>query len=70
MQPKHPVQRLFAYFTGPMPIMIWIALIVEILDKQWPDVVVLLILQFVNGKCVCFCVRALHTCRLCSRSTL
>lgn len=30
--------------------MIWIALIVEILDKQWPDVVVLLILQFVNGK--------------------
>src|SRR5690554_2040090 len=50
MQVKHPLQRLVSYFTGPMPVMIWIAVIVEILDKQWPDVVVLLILQFVNGK--------------------
>lgn len=45
--------KFLSYFWGPMPIMIWIAILVEFLNADWPDFGVLLFLQIVNG-CVGF----------------
>jgi len=36
-------------FWGPMPVMIWIAIIVEAINKDVPDFLVLLALQMLNG---------------------
>eukprot|EP01047_Picozoa_sp_COSAG01_P049062 COSAG01_NODE_4827_length_4711_cov_3.478534_1_plen_1101_part_00 len=36
-------------FWGPMPIMIWIAALVEVLQQSWTDFAVLITLQIVNG---------------------
>lgn len=41
--------KFLSYFWGPMPIMIWLAIIVEAINQDWEDFVVLAILQFVNG---------------------
>jgi len=53
---KNPLLEFLSFFWGPMPIMIWIAIIVEILEvfvsdepEKWADVSVLFILQAVNG---------------------
>ena len=37
------------FFWGPMPLMIWIAIIVVGIERDWEDVTVLLVLQLVNG---------------------
>jgi len=41
--------KFLTYFWGPMPIMIWLAVIVEAINQDWEDFVVLMILQVVNG---------------------
>ena len=47
--------KFLSYFWGPMPIMIWLATVVEMVtsifqsSEHWLDVGVLLLLQFVNG---------------------
>ncbi len=41
--------KFLGYFWGPMPIMIWLAAIIEYINESWPDLGVLLVLQFVNG---------------------
>ncbi|CAG9335428.1 unnamed protein product [Blepharisma stoltei] len=46
---KKPILKFLSYFWGPMPIMIWIAIIIEIVRLSYIDFVVLLILQFFNG---------------------
>ena len=50
----HPVIKFLAYFAQPMPVMIWIAAIVELIKAiitgdGWEDFVVLMILQIVNA---------------------
>ena len=50
----NPILRFLSYFWAPMPIMIWVAALVELIKASstgegWPDFVVLLILQFANG---------------------
>ena len=45
--------KFLSYFWGPMPIMIWVAIIVEFINTDWPDFAVLLFLQVING-CVGF----------------
>ena len=46
---RNKLLELLKCFWGPMPIMIWIAMFVEILEEDWPDMGVLLALQLVNG---------------------
>ena len=54
---KNPILVFLGHFWGPMPIMIWIAILVQgpvqaiFNDKggDWPDFFVLLVLQIVNG---------------------
>ena len=41
--------KFLGYFWGPMPIMIWIASIIELINESWPDLGVLLLLQLING---------------------
>jgi len=41
--------KFCSYFWGPMPIMIWLAIIVEVISGSWPDVSVLCVLQTING---------------------
>jgi H+-transporting ATPase len=36
-------------FTGPMPAMIWLAIIIEAVQEDWMDFSVLLVLQILNG---------------------
>ena len=36
-------------FTGPMPVMIWISIILEMIMKDWTDFWVLMTLQILNG---------------------
>ena len=38
-----------SYFSGPMPIMIWVATLVVALEGDWDDFSVLLTLQVING---------------------
>lgn len=45
-----PKWKLFVrQFTGPMPIGIWLAIIVELILQNIPDAMVLVVLQFLNG---------------------
>ena len=57
---RNPLLEFLSNFWGPMPIMIWIAIIVEVIPKpegdptkpdepSWADFGVLLTLQIVNG---------------------
>lgn len=46
---KSPWVKLLEQFWGPMPIMIWLAILVELLTKDMPDFFVLLFLQLLNG---------------------
>jgi H+-transporting ATPase len=46
---KSPWLKLAEQFWGPMPIMIWLAIFVELLTKDMPDFFVLLFLQVLNG---------------------
>eukprot|EP00644_Phytophthora_capsici_P011440 jgi/Phyca11/535506/estExt2_fgenesh1_pg.C_PHYCAscaffold_370049 len=46
---KSPWVKLAEQFWGPMPIMIWLAILVEAITKDWPDFFVLLFLQLLNG---------------------
>ncbi|RMX66309.1 hypothetical protein DD238_003744 [Peronospora effusa] len=41
--------KLAEQFWGPMPIMIWLAILVEAITRDWPDFLVLLFLQLLNG---------------------
>ena len=41
--------KFLGYFWGPMPIMIWIASLIELINESWPDLGVLLLLQLING---------------------
>jgi len=41
--------KLLSYFWGPMPIMIWLAALIEYINESWPDLAILLTLQFLNG---------------------
>ena len=53
----HPCIKFMGYFWGPMPIMIWLAIIVELVKaciqpsegEGWADFAVLVVLQAVNG---------------------
>ncbi|GHP03742.1 plasma membrane H+-ATPase [Pycnococcus provasolii] len=44
-----PWVKLVKEFTGPMPIMIWLAILVEAIIKDVPDLLILLFLQLLNG---------------------
>mmetsp|Transcript_13677 Transcript_13677/g.39864 ORF Transcript_13677/g.39864 Transcript_13677/m.39864 type:complete len:972 (+) Transcript_13677:216-3131(+) len=46
-------QKFIKCFRGPMPYMIWVAIIIEGIIQDWPNFVVLFILQMVNG-CLAF----------------
>ena len=52
---RHPLLVFLGYFWGPMPIMIWIAMILELVQAaqgatdHWTDFGVLLVLQVLNG---------------------
>lgn len=46
---KSPWLKLAEQFWGPMPIMIWLAIFVELLTRDLPDFFVLLFLQVLNG---------------------
>ncbi|KAF1785053.1 P-type ATPase, cytoplasmic domain N [Phytophthora cactorum] len=46
---KSPWVKLAEQFWGPMPIMIWLAILVEAITKDMPDFFVLLFLQLLNG---------------------
>jgi len=45
----HPLLKLAREFVAPMPCMIWIAIAVELADKDWADFTVLLVLQILNA---------------------
>lgn len=50
----HPLIKFLSYFILPMPLMIWAAIIIELIKacvtgEGWEDFVVLMILQFANG---------------------
>jgi hypothetical protein len=40
---------LFVQLKGPMPIMIWIAIVVEAAIQNWLDMGILLGIQFINA---------------------
>ena len=49
----NPFLKFLSYFWGPMPCMIWLAIIVEIIKASstgdgWPDFGVLMVLQIVR----------------------
>lgn len=46
---KNACLKFLSYYWGPMPFMIWSAIIIELIRLSWLDFGVLLILQFVNG---------------------
>ena len=50
---KFELLAISGNFWGPMPIMIWIAIIVEAIQQDWVDFFVLLGLQMLNG-CVSY----------------
>merc|ERR1719181_2044796 len=45
----HPLLKLAKGFTGPMPMMIWFAIILEAVTGDWSDFFVLLTLQILNA---------------------
>jgi H+-transporting ATPase len=45
--------KFLSYFTGPMPYMIWAAIVIEFLVASWPAFAVLWALQLING-CIGF----------------
>jgi len=45
----NPFLKFLSYFWGPMPGMIWAAILIELIRLSWLDFGVLMILQFVNG---------------------
>lgn len=45
----NPILKFLSYYWGPMPFMIWAAIIIEAARQAWPDLGVLLFLQFLNG---------------------
>ena len=46
---QNPFLKFLSYYWGPMPCMIWIAIIIEGARQDYPDFGVLLFLQFING---------------------
>jgi H+-transporting ATPase len=46
---ENELMKLLGFFWGPMPIMIWIAALIEAVNESWPDLAILLALQFFNG---------------------
>lgn len=48
-QEKPAWVKLLEQFWGPMPIMIWLAILVELVTRDMPDFFVLLFLQLLNG---------------------
>ena len=42
-------KKFVGKFLGPMPIMIWLAALIEYINESWPDLAILLTLQFLNG---------------------
>mmetsp|Transcript_17428 Transcript_17428/g.21179 ORF Transcript_17428/g.21179 Transcript_17428/m.21179 type:complete len:956 (-) Transcript_17428:1356-4223(-) len=46
---KNEILVFLSFFTGPMPIMIWLATLVVALMEDWDDFSVLMTLQAVNG---------------------
>lgn len=46
---KNACLVFLSYFWGFMPNMIWTATIIECIQESWPDVVILLLLQMLNG---------------------
>jgi len=50
---RNPILMFLSFFWGPMPIMIWVAIIIEfaqgiITGEAWIDFSVLLVLQIAN----------------------
>jgi len=55
---RNPLLMFLSFFWGPMPIMIWIAIIIELAQgivtgDAWIDFAVLLVLQFANVRREC-----------------
>eukprot|EP00743_Colponemidia_sp_Colp-15_P013270 GILK01015361.1.p1 GENE.GILK01015361.1~~GILK01015361.1.p1 ORF type:complete len:1133 (+),score=179.70 GILK01015361.1:112-3399(+) len=46
---KNPILHFMGFFWGPMQFVIWVAIGVTAGNQMWPDLVILLILQFLNG---------------------
>ena len=46
---------------GPMPIMLWFAIIIEVAIQNWADFAILLVIQFVNAT-LSWCVVSLVAC--------
>ena len=46
---RNKLLEFLGNFWGPMPCMIWLAIIVEGIEADWPDFIVLFALQLVNG---------------------
>jgi len=46
---RNEVLVFLSFFTGPMPVMIWLATVVVALEGDWDDLGVLLTLQVING---------------------
>ena len=44
----NPTLKFLSYFWGPLPCMVWLAIIIEIIRRDVMDLVVLLLLQFLN----------------------
>lgn len=45
----NPFLKFLSYYWGPMPGMIWIAIIIELIRLAFIDLAILLFLQFING---------------------
>ena len=45
----NPVLNFLKYYWGPMPVMIWAAMLIELIRLDFLDLVVLCVLQFLNG---------------------
>ena len=46
---RSEILKLLGFFTGPMPLMIWLATVVVAIEGDWEDFSVLMVLQIVNG---------------------
>ena len=54
--PEHHVSKLYLFFSQlwqPMPVMIWLAIIIEIAIYNWTDMGILLFIQFANASIGC-----------------
>lgn len=49
VEKTHPLRKLFSYFWGPIPWMIEIAAILSLINRDYPDTAIILVLLFFNA---------------------